>query len=98
MQKVANRLRVRHYPQVPCKPFCVDVSDEFEAAKVMKMLADQHDFLFKNNIIPDYSNAIMVVMWDEDPDAADGYDWMDYYNLAEDMDWEEFAETYIEDK
>lgn len=68
---------------------------------MMKVLADQHNFLFENKIIPDYSNAIMVVMWDEDPDAADaadGYDWFDYYNPAEDMYWEEFAETYIESK
>lgn len=25
MQLIKNKLQVRHYPQLPCRPFCVDV-------------------------------------------------------------------------
>lgn len=66
MKKISNKLQVQHYAQVPCKPFCVDVKDEVEAKKIMDTLADQHLFLFKHKIIPDYSNALTVVMWNEE--------------------------------
>ena len=61
MKNVTNKLRVHHYPQVPCNPFIVDVADEQEAKKIMDVLAEQHLFLFANNIIPDYSNSILYV-------------------------------------
>lgn len=97
MNKVKNKLQVIHYPQVPCQPFCVDVKDEEQALLVMNTLANQHLFLYENNFIPDYSNAIMVVMWDESPDGdADGVpEWVDYWNEEEGMQFEEFAETYL---
>ena len=69
MKKVKNKLQVRHYAQVPCEPFCVDVSDEVEAKKIKDVLADQHLFLFEQKIIPDYANSICVVMWDENSDG-----------------------------
>lgn len=50
MQKVTNKLRVSHYPQLPCKPFIVEVADEFEASKISNVLANQHLFLFENKI------------------------------------------------
>ena len=31
MQKVSNKLRVSHFPQIPCKPFIVEVKDEEQA-------------------------------------------------------------------
>jgi hypothetical protein len=95
MQKVKNKLRVHHYPQVPCTPFFVDVADEIEAQKIINVLADQHLFLFKHNIISDYSNALNVVMYDEDSDGEGNPDWVDYYNYLEVMDWDEFSETYL---
>ena len=85
-----------HYPQVPCKAFFVDVQNEREAYLVAKTLADQHNFLYDNNIIPDFSNAINVVMWDEDSDGEGNPDWVDYYNEAEVMDWDEIVEAYFE--
>jgi hypothetical protein len=92
---VPNKLRVLHFPQVPCKPFTVDVKDEEQAYLIRNTLADQHNFLFENNIIPDFSNAIQVVMWDEDADGEGNPDWVTYYNEAEMMEFDELAETYL---
>jgi len=98
MKKVNNKLQVRHYAQVPCEPFCVDVKDEEEAKKIADVLADQHIFLYNNNIIPDYCNAIYVVMWDDTPDEENNNEpigWVNYWNEEECMEWEEFEETYL---
>lgn len=91
MQLVTYKLRVLHFPQVPCKPFIVDVKDEFEAKKIMDVLVNQHCWLFENNIIPDYCNAIIVQMFEDN-------EWIDYDNAAEFMDWDEFEEKYLIDK
>jgi len=95
MQLVNKKLQVRHYPQIPCKPFIVNVKDEFEAKKIADVLANQHLWLYENRIIPDYSNAGEVVMWDEDSDGEGTPDWVSYFNEAECMEWEEFEETYL---
>ena len=95
MKKVSNKLRVLHYPQIPCEPFFVDVKNEEQAFLIREALADQHLFLYDNNIIPDYSNAISVVMWDEDSDGEGNADWVDYYNEEEAMEFDEFVETYL---
>lgn len=96
MKKVTNKIRVHHYPQIPCKPFIVEVADEFEAYKMQQTLTNQHLFLFENNIIPDYANEICIVMWDEDSDGEGNPGWSDYWNDQEEMDFDEFVETYIE--
>jgi len=95
MIKVKNKLRVLHYPQVPCTPFFVDVKDEEQAYLIQETLAEQHLFLYENNMIPDYSNIICVVMWDEDADGEGNPDWVDYYNEEEAMEWEEFTNEYL---
>ena len=96
MKTVKNKLRVLHFAQVPCKPFIVNVKDEIEAKKIFDVLAEQHLFLYKQNIIPDYSNAIVVEMWDDELDAdEDGSKWCNYWNEEEMMEWEEFEETYL---
>jgi len=95
MQKVTNKLRVLHYPQIPCTPFFVDVKDEEQALLIRETLANQHLFLFDNNFIPDYSNVISVVMWDENSDGEGTPDWVDYYNEEEAMEFDEFVETYL---
>lgn len=91
---VENRLRVCHYPQIPCKPFRVSVNNEWEAYLVFETLAKQHLWLFKNGFIPDYSNVIMVEMWAEVDDNK--FEWIDYWNDAESMEWDEFKQTYFE--
>lgn len=93
MKKVTNKLQVWHHAQVPCEPFRVDVKNEEEAKKICDVLADQHLFLFKHKIIPDYCNTILVLMWDEDEN-----DWVDYWNEAEAMDWDELEEAYLQPK
>lgn len=89
MQLSGKKLQVRHYAQVPCKPFIVDVKDEYDAYRILTILANQHLFLFEQNIIPDYSNAILVMMWDEEEK-----EWIDYFNDFEICEWQEF-ENYI---
>jgi hypothetical protein len=98
MKKVKNKLQVRHYAQVPCEPFCVDVVDEIDAKRISDILADQHLFLFDQRIIPDYANIISVVMWDDTPDEENNnqpYGWVDYLNEEECMEWDEFEQTYL---
>lgn len=87
MKLSGKRLQVHHYPQVPCNPFCVDVKDEYEAIKIINTLADQHVWLFKNRIIPDYANSLNVVMWD-------GNEWVDYWNEEERMNWDDLEAVY----
>lgn len=83
----AKRLQVHHYPQIPCDYFCVNVKDEYEAIKIITILAAQHIWLFTNKIIPDYNNIMEVIMWN-------GREWIPYYNEEECMDWNDFATTY----
>jgi len=93
-----KRLRVVHFPQVGSltEAFKKEVKDEYEASLLLNTLADQHLWLERNNVIPDYSNAIMVEMWDEDMDADEnGEKWCDYWNEEMLMEWDEFEETYI---
>ena len=95
MKKITNKLRVLHYPQVPCKPFIVEVKDEEQALFIGETLANQHLFLFDNNMIPDYSNVITVEMWEENSDGEGAFGWVDYYNEEEGMEFDEFVETYL---
>ena len=95
MKLVKNRLRVNHLPQIPCKGFKVEVKNEREAYLIVEALANQHVFLFENNFIPDYSNVILVEMWDDDlEEDSDGEKWSDYYNESEFMEWEDFTEEH----
>ena len=95
MKNVKNKLRVSHFPQIPCKPFIVEVKDEEQALLIRETLANQHLFLFDNNFIPDYSNIITIEMWDENSDGEGNPDWVDYYNEEEGMEFDEFVETYL---
>lgn len=97
-QPVPNKIRVCHFPQIPCKPFIVEVNNEREAYLIEQVFANQHLWLFENKIIPDYCNAITVEMWEGEIDH-DGdmiHDWVDYWNESECMEWEEFKQTYFE--
>lgn len=88
MKTVQTKLRVSHFAQVPCKPFSVEVENEFEAMLIDNTLANQHLFLFDQGIIPDYSNAIVVEM------LING-GWEDYFNEDEGMEWDEFKDKYL---
>ena len=101
MEKVQNKLRVVHFPQIgSCgESFKVSVKDEEQAYFTINVLADQHLWLEKNRIIPDYSNSIFVEMYDESIDEQTGepYGWGNYWNESECMEWEEVVETYFKD-
>lgn len=96
MVGVTNKLRVCHFPQIPCEPFIVEVDDEKQAYVVSEALANQHLFLFEKKMIPDYSNVIVVEMFEEDSDGDGNPDWSTYFNEEEGMEWEEIVSTYFE--
>ena len=95
MKNVSNKLRVCHFAQIPCTPFIVEVKDEEQAYLISETLANQHLFLYNENIIDDYTNAITVEMWDENSDGEGLAGWVDYWNEEEMMEFDEFCETYI---
>lgn len=69
-----NKLRVWWIPQIPGKPFYVEVCSVAEGVKVMDILATYDDFQFKNRIKPDYCNAGGLDIFDRDDheDSPDG--------------------------
>lgn len=87
MQLSGKRLQVHHYPQLPCEPFVVDIENEYEAIKIINTLADQHIWLYKNYLIPDYCNSFSVVMLEHG-------EWINYWNEYEKMNWEDFEALY----
>lgn len=89
---MTNKLRVAHYPQIPCKPFTVEVKDESEAKKIVDVLTEQHLWLYDHKMIPDYCNAITVEMYDADIDeeTGDPYGWVEYWNHEEMCEFDEF--------
>ena len=86
-KNVPNELRVCHFAQVPCKPFIQEVKNEQEAFLLVNTLAKQHLFLLQENIIPDYSNVIIVEMFEDD-------EWVNYWNESVAMEWEEIVNEY----
>lgn len=71
----AKKLRLCHFPQLPCKPYIVEVKDLEEAKKVSDILAYYDLFQYENNIKSDYCNATILEEWDED--AQEWNDWCD---------------------
>lgn len=69
-----TKLRVWWIPQVPMRPFYVDVSTLEEGTKVMEVLANYDAFQFDNNVKPDYSNAGGIQLLDTDGEWIDWYD------------------------
>jgi hypothetical protein len=51
------KLKVMHFPQIPCKSFDVPVSTVQEGVLVMNTLADYDLFQFENKVKCDYANA-----------------------------------------
>jgi hypothetical protein len=60
------KLKVWWIPQVPMKPFEVDISSVLEGVKIMQVLADYDRFQFENNVKPDYCNAGGINQWNEE--------------------------------
>jgi len=99
MKNVKNKLRVVHFPQVGSSgdSFTIDVKDEEQAHFAINLMANQHIWLEKHRIIPDYCNSIFVEMYDDEIDEETGspYGWTNYWNDEEYMEWEEIEETYF---
>ena len=74
------KLRISHFPQVPCKPFHVEVNSIDEALKIMNVLANYDIFQFKNRIKPDFCNATTLEIWDEDSDGEGTPGWITWYD------------------
>ena len=87
---MAKKLRVVHIPQLGADgdPFIVEVNNEKEANLVLNTIANQHLWLFENNYIPDYSNALFVEMYENG-------EWVEYYNDELNLTWGEYVE-YLE--
>lgn len=63
---MSKKLRVSHYPQIPCKPFIVEVKDLEEAKKISDVLANYDLFQYDNRIKGDYANTTIVEEYDEE--------------------------------
>jgi hypothetical protein len=88
-----KKLRVAHYPQIPCMPFYVKVKDLEEAKKIINVLANYDLFQYENRIKPDYSNATVVeefyeeegewISWSDDETGIDDID--EYFEYLEEV-------------
>lgn len=67
-------LRVWWIPQIPGKPFRVDVPTLAEGVKLMDVLAQYDIFQYEHRIKPDYCNAGGIEMLDTDGEWCDWYD------------------------
>lgn len=80
-----ERLRVLYNPQVPGKPYTREVSSLEDAALVADTLTSFSDFEYKNNIKPDYSDALDLEVYE------DG-EWVTWYSL-DGEDFNEYRES-----
>lgn len=70
-----KKLRVLHFPQIPCNPFEIKVEDLKEAKKMCDVLANYDLFQYENRIKPDYSNMTIVEEFDEKEQ-----EWVSWYD------------------
>lgn len=70
-----TKLRVWHIPQVPGKPFYVEVSTLVQAYLVSSTLAMYDQFQYENSIKGDYANAQGVSEWN----SEEG-EWLEWYS------------------
>ncbi|MGL4573047.1 MAG: hypothetical protein ACRCVJ_18550 [Clostridium sp.] len=87
---MTKKLRVVHYPQIPCKGFKVEVKDEIEAKKIMDVLADYDLFQYENKIKPDYCNSTILEQYNEEDKQWE--DWFDDKSGVDDID--EYLEQF----
>lgn len=98
---MTQRLRVWHIPQVPGKPFYVEVESVQEGVKLMNTLAAYDSFQLENNIKGDYANMNGLEFYDEtisDQELEEmGLEdrWMTWYIETEDTYFDD-PEEYLE--
>jgi hypothetical protein len=79
-----KKLRICHFPQVPCKPFIVEVKDLNEAKNIFDTLAYYDIFQFENRIKPDYCNTTVLEEWSKEEN--DWISWSDDETGIDDLD------------
>lgn len=89
-----KKLRISHFPQIPCKPFIVEVKDLEEAKLISNTLANYDLFQYENKIKPDYCNATVVEEFDEAEN--EWVSWCDEETGIDDLD--EYFESLKENK
>lgn len=66
-------MRVWHIPQVPGKPFYVEVATPIDAKRIIKILAEYDLFQYENKIKPDYASASGLEIYE-------GGEWIEWEN------------------
>lgn len=84
------KLRLAHYPQVPCKPFYIEISSIEEAKKISDILADYDMFQYENNIKPDYCNSTVLLYWDEEEK-----EWCEWHDEENDYTLDEYYKHVV---
>lgn len=79
-----KKLRVCHFPQIPCHPFIVEVKDLNEAKLIFDTLANYDLFQFENRIKPDYCNSTILEEWNYDNN--EWLSWCDDETGIDDLD------------
>lgn len=74
-------LRVAHFPQIPCKPFHVDVNSVEDGVRMMHTLAQYDLFQLKHHIKPDFSNVSVLEMFD-----TDEQEWVSWFDETTGID------------
>lgn len=72
---MSKKLRVVHFPQIPCRGFIVKVESLEEAKKVMDVLANYDLFQYEECIKGDYANSTILEEWDKY--ELEWIEWMD---------------------
>ena len=80
------KFRVLWVPQVPMKPFIVDVTSREEGQKIFEVLANYDLFQFENKIKPDYCNEGSIEL--SHPTITNG----EWWDITDDAEWDDFAE------
>ena len=70
-----RELRVWWIPQVPMRPFHVQVGSPDEAMKILTILAEYDAFQFENNVKPDYCNMGGLEVYED----GEWCEWHDEY-------------------
>lgn len=77
-------LSLMHFPQIPCKPFRIEVDSVDEAIKIADILAFYDLFLLDHGHRADYSNATYIQHSDPYGDGESGdFDPDDSYDMDE---------------
>lgn len=88
-----KKIRVCHFPQIPCKPFIIEVKTLEEAKLLFDVLANYDLFQFENKIKPDYANATVLEEYNEE--EQEWLSWYDDKTGTDDLD--EYFEHLKED-